>query len=103
MPIRYVYRPHDGKRYATSKENARPLSARVRRCPGPSLEYDRSNGKGRATHREADRACIAVSSPSQKDKGGKTLVAIKKLSSGWYQIDFRDRNHERHRESFATK
>jgi len=30
-------------------------------------------------------------------------VAIKKLPSGWYQIDFRDRNHERHRESYPTK
>jgi integrase len=30
-------------------------------------------------------------------------MAIKKLPSGWYQIDFRDRNRERHRESYPTK
>jgi integrase len=30
-------------------------------------------------------------------------MAIKKLKSGWYQIDFRDRQGERHRESFATQ
>ena len=30
-------------------------------------------------------------------------MAIKKLASGWYQIDFRDRQGERHRESFATQ
>lgn len=29
-------------------------------------------------------------------------MAIKKLSSGWYQIDFRDRGGDRHRESFPT-
>jgi integrase len=30
-------------------------------------------------------------------------MAIKKLTSGWYQIDFRDRHGARHRESFPTQ
>lgn len=30
-------------------------------------------------------------------------MAIKRLASGWYQIDFRDRQGERHRKSFATQ
>ena len=30
-------------------------------------------------------------------------MAIKKLASGWYQIDFRDRQRERHRESYPTQ
>ncbi len=30
-------------------------------------------------------------------------MAIKTLASGWYQIDFRDRHRERHRESYPTK
>lgn len=30
-------------------------------------------------------------------------MAIKKLASGWYQIDFRDQTHQRHRESYPTK
>ena len=30
-------------------------------------------------------------------------MAIKKLASGWYQIDFRDRQGARHRESYPTK
>jgi len=30
-------------------------------------------------------------------------MAIKKLSSGWYQIDFRDRQGGRHRKSFQTQ
>jgi hypothetical protein len=29
-------------------------------------------------------------------------MAIKKLPSGWYQIDFRDRGGDRHRESYPT-
>ena len=30
-------------------------------------------------------------------------MPIKKLASGWYQIDFRDQTHQRHRESYPTK